>query len=94
MKKVTLATVKRLARQQFRADGRGINVSILPNKVRLSSMWVHPCNVNIETDETGVLFAYWNDCAEPFESFLNSYKYYNCISELSKGRGVHYYIED
>ena len=88
MEKVTLATVKRLARQHEKVE-----IAILPNKVGLKSVWVYPCYVSVQADAEGNLFARWNDSTESFDSFLNSYKYYNCVPELSKNRGVHYYLK-
>ena len=92
MEKITLTGVISRAVRKFREDGGHIDIAILPNKVGLKSVWVMPCYVSVQADAEGNLFARWNDSVEPFDSFLNSYKYYNCVPELSKNRGVHYYL--
>jgi hypothetical protein len=94
MQKITLAKVKRMARQQFRADGGGIVIRIIPNKIRPDNMWVEPLPIRITADKDGSLFVGWNDNSEPFEQFMNRYTTHNCFPDTSRNKGVHYYMKE
>lgn len=72
MRKVNVNT----ARKMFDAEN---TVYLLPNKVRLGSVWIQPCAID-------------NKCEESFDSHVNAYRYYNCNNEV--GNSVAYYVSE
>ena len=72
MKKVTKATVKKLIK-----DNGSIEVSLIPCKSNLNSIWISPIKINISS-------------LEELERTVNEYSYYNCNNEV--GNYPHYYI--
>jgi hypothetical protein len=60
-----------------RLFNQGITVYLIPCKVRVNNIWINLCPINKDN--------------ETFNNAINSYSYYNCISEL--GLYPHYFIE-
>ena len=72
MKKVTKTTVKKLIK-----DNGSIEISLIPCKANLNSIWISPIKVTISS-------------LEELERTVNEYSYYNCNNEV--GNYPHYYI--
>lgn len=69
---------KRVARKQFNA---GRVVHITTSMVRPGGM-IGSCNIQMSPDP---------DSLDTFDNYVNSFKYYNCNSEV--GTSVNYFIE-
>lgn len=86
-RKVTKSQVKKeLAKLKH---GETLGIIFLPSKANINSYWVH--RLLIEYDMYEERFTLDGEVST-FEQDINTFKYYNCNTEL--GKNIHFYIKD
>lgn len=81
IERVTITT----ARKTF---SNGKTVYLLPLLMRVNNMWQSPCSIDNKDLENDTLY---KTSDELFESYVNSFEYYNCNSEM--GNKAKFFVE-
>jgi hypothetical protein len=68
-------------RKAKRLFENGIEIFVVPCKVRFHSPWSSPCKTDCDAPEN-----------KSFNSFVNEFEYYNCTNET--GLYTHYFTEE